>query len=299
MKSSSSHRPRVLLLADVRYWAFDTIARAAQRHLAGRFDCSVFYRDEHPIIDENAYDIVHVLYESERYHRQFLHGRARVVRSVYSHHWQLDEGLDAWKFYQTYLNDAHAITVPNLKLLETLRCLPPPTFLFAEGVDTNLFRPPARRSGPLVVGWAGGDKPIKRLEWLKHACDGLCELRIADGMLSDQGMVEFYGGIDVIACASKAEGSPRPVLEGMACGCFPVSFDVGIASELIHDGENGRIVRDVSVAGLREAFVWCRDNVGLIRSRWKHNAEIIRSTRSWKGVVEYLGDIYTGVLHRE
>ncbi len=288
--------PRVLLLVDRWDWAFHTIAKAVERHLGDRFAFEILNTGDRPNIDDSAYDIIHVFYEYETYHRPLLRGHAKVVRSVFSHYWQ-EWNLSADEFYAKYLRDAHAIVVPSNKLKTLLDPLPPPVHLCSEGVDTDVFECKKTRTGPLTVGWAGDPtRTIKRVEWLKEACNGLCELKLATGDLSQKEMVDFYNSIDVIACSSFGEGCPRPLIEGMACGCFPVSFDVGVASEVIDGDKNGIIVTNESVAGLREALQTCVLHVDDVRSKALANPERMRSTRTWGKTLTALPEIYYSVL---
>ena len=55
-------------------------------------------------------------------------------------------------------------------------------------------------------------------------------------------MVAFYQGVDVQICASRTEGGPHPLLEAAACGIPLISTRVGIAPELIKDGDNGFLI---------------------------------------------------------
>jgi hypothetical protein len=296
MPGSNLPKPRVLLLIDKWDWAFHTIARAIMEHLGNRYAFDLKCTADQPILEEDLYDIVHVFYEYESYHRRFLRGKARLVKGVYSHYWQ-EWGLSAAQLYDTHLREAHAITVPNTFLLEALRDLPPAVHLVSEGVDTRFFTPDAPRTGPIVAGWCGDPtRDIKRFPWAKQACDGICELKVADGSLDAEGMRAFYRSIDVILCCSKGEGSPRPILEGMACGNFPVSFDVGVAHELIRHEENGLLVRDQSVESLREAIRWCDEQLPHVRARTTFNAERIRAGRQWPSTLKALQDVYDGLL---
>lgn len=292
--TSSHHpyRPRVLLLVDKRGWALHDIALAIETHLSGVFSFDIQCSAERPLIDESRYDLIHVLYDYENYHLPFLHGRTRVIKSVFSHYWQTWD-LSPREFYDRHLSEAHAITVPSTKLHCALRDLPVPITLFPEGVDTDLFLPMRRRSrGPLVIGWAGDPtRGIKRLDWLKEACDGVATLRLAVDVPKNR-MPDFYNSVDVVACSSLAEGCPRPILEGMACGCFPVSFDVGVVSELVQTGINGIVVHDESIDGLRSALQWCVEHIDDVRSTSILNAERVRADRQWKNTAQHLGSLY-------
>ncbi len=293
---SPPSKPRILLLIDRWNWAFHIIARAISQHLSDRYDCEILCTADAPFIDESRYDIVHVFFETETYHRAFLHGRAKVVKGVYSHYWQM-EGLSPEEFYAQSLSEADAIAVPSRKLLEAFWELPCPVYLFPEGVDTDLFT--IRDDIPRTqdIGWAGSDFPVKRLGMLREACEGLVPLRTSiSGDRTEAEMPAFYNAIDVIANASVSEGCPRPILEGMACGAFPVMFDVGIAREIIRSGHNGLIVENQSATGLRDAFVWCAQHRDIVERARPFNRELIRSTRRTENVIPSIADIYASLL---
>lgn len=291
-----SDRPRILLLVDERDWAFGILANAIQIHLGNRFAFQILATADRPVIDDRLYDIIHVFFECEEYHKPFLHGNSKLLKGVYSHRWQL-EGLSAQEFYNRHLREAHAVVVPNVQLLRSLRSIPPAVHLVPEGVDTTLFSPGTPRTDSLVVGWVGNPgNDIKRFSWMQKACKGICELRIAGGGLTQEQMADFYRRIDVIACCSKAEGTPRPLLEGMASGAFPLCFDVGVARELIEHGINGIVPAEESIHALRRNIQWCKKYIGYVRSTGYENSERIRATRSWQAVLPRLAGVYESLL---
>ena len=49
----------------------------------------------------------------------------------------------------------------------------------------------------------------------------------------------YYSKMDVFLSTSTLEGGPIPVLESMACNCFPVVSNTGFASDIIEHGKNG------------------------------------------------------------
>ncbi len=289
-------RPRILLLIDQRGWAFDTIAQAISRYCSDRFHFEILASAEAPVIDASKYDLVHVFYFGERYHLPFLTPSTKVIKSVYSFRWQLS-GLSPDDLYAEYLREAHAVTVPNSTLLSLLADLPVPVFLTQEGVDTDLFHSGSVRTGPLIAGWAGNSRdPIKQFLLAVNSCKGLCELKIADGSLPVSAMPAFYREIDILLCSSLAEGSPRPLLEAMSSGVFPVTFPVGIARETIVSGESGLIVEEADQASLRQAILWCRDHADLVRSVSGSNPDRMRKTRAWEHVANQAADVYSSQL---
>lgn len=87
---------------------------------------------------------------------------------------------------------------------------------------------------------------------------GLDELRIPyvhQRLERYEQIATLYSALDTYVVPSRQEGGPKGVLEAMAAGIPVVSTRVGQATELIRDGENGRLV-DVEDAGaLAEAVL--------------------------------------------
>lgn len=288
-------KPHILLLIDEWNWAFHTIAESVVRHASDHFSFEILCTRDEPLIDESRFDIIHVFFETETYHRKFLQGKAKILKGVYSHYWQL-QGLTPDAFYAQSLYEADAVAVPSRKLLEALGPIPCPVYLFPEGVDTEMFDDRSNTRSQ-CVGWAGSDIPIKRLEMVRAACGDEIALRTSIGNeRAHEEMPAFYGSIDIIVNASVAEGCPRPLLEGMACGAFPVLFDVGIAPELIRSGYNGLIVQEQSASALRDALLWCRQHPDILEKARPFNRELMRATRRWENVIPSLVDIYRSLL---
>ncbi|MFH1670501.1 MAG: glycosyltransferase family 4 protein [Patescibacteria group bacterium] len=291
------HKPRIVLLIDKPNWVFRSYARSFTKELSQYFIFKTISASDKPTLDLSNVDILHVLGGEQLYHLHSLKPHVRVVKGVYSHRWEYQRGESAEEFYNKYLLDAHVITVPNRFLLYKLSDLPTPVKFFPEGVDAHLFACAPPRSGALRAGWAGNpNDPIKNFEWVKKACEGVCKLKLAQGQFNEQEMVDFYRDIDVIISASWAEGSPRPILEAMSCGRYPVSFPVGMVPELVVPGEHGTIVNKHSVDALREALEWCCENRDTVRAIGQRNADWIRSTHTWSHTIHYLKDVYTSLL---
>ncbi len=66
--------------------------------------------------------------------------------------------------------------------------------------------------------------------------------------LSFEEVMSLYDSADIIAFTSRYEGFGRPIIEGISHGKPVVTFDVGIASEVIQNGKNGFIVANHSEA---------------------------------------------------
>ncbi len=63
-------------------------------------------------------------------------------------------------------------------------------------------------------------------------------------------LCNFFGILDLYIVASRLEGGPRALLESMAAGVPLVSTRVGMAPEIINDGQNGYLVEVEDVDGI-------------------------------------------------
>lgn len=68
-------------------------------------------------------------------------------------------------------------------------------------------------------------------------------------------MVEYYRTGSTMVSVPESDGTPMSLLEGMACGCYPIVSDLPSLREWITDGENGRLVPVGDVGRLAEAML--------------------------------------------
>lgn len=286
-------RPRVALVPYTSGWSYDLTAIALRRHLADRFEISIFHRSDLDRIRPSELDLVLDLLWKGQLSRRF---GPRVLKQVSSHRWAQDRhgGLTAERFIRRELFSVGGVIVPSRRLAVELEGAPHVS-IGPKGFHPETFFDRGERRGPLVVGWAGAATAAdKNVATLVEAEPGI---HLADRCLTQGEMPDFYAGLDVIACASDAEGDPRPVIEAMACGCFVVSVDVGIVPELVRHGENGIIVGR-SAAAFVDAFAWCRANVDRVRAAGRTNAEEMLRTRTWAIAARPWGDAFAAAIER-
>ena len=154
------------------------------------------------------------------------------------------------------MESSAALNVPSRILCNIFKPLHPAVFYTPHGVDVHKFKPRAggpfsSPEGELIIGWAGSltNHPGKRgvEDLIMPAVEGLkgVTLKLAareEKWRTQEEMVAFYQGVDAQICASRTEGGPHPLLEAAACGIPLISTRVGIAPELIREGENGFLV---------------------------------------------------------
>jgi hypothetical protein len=288
-------KPRVCLVPYLENWSYDSTARALAKHLGHRFEFRLAYkRDLHGLAAWRPDLLVDFWWKgtlSERF------GGHRVVKQVSSHRWKQRRFglLTPQRMIKRHLRPCGRIVVPSLRLQKILAEASP---LLSVSIGPKGFHPEQlfdyrARRGALTIGWAGSAAAKdKRVDLLLSVWP---DLRLADYCLVQSEMLDFYNGADVIACASEAEGDPRPLIEGMACGCFPVTTDVGIVPELVRHCENGLIVEPTEKA-FRDAFAWCRANVELVRAAGRENARAMLRHRTWAHAAPAWGDAFDAVL---
>jgi glycosyltransferase involved in cell wall biosynthesis len=68
-------------------------------------------------------------------------------------------------------------------------------------------------------------------------------------------MADVYRRAAVLVSPSVHDGTPNTLLEGMACGCFPVAGELESIREWITDGENGLLTDATDSYRLAESIV--------------------------------------------
>ena len=287
-----SVRPRILMWIDMRGWAFDELAKGMQPHVS-KYAIDIATSNDDIYFEQ--YDLVHAFGAYQQCDRI----RCPILKGIYNTNASI-RNKPVSELIKELTEDATALTVPTSSMEKEILSygIAKPLYTLTEGVDTNLFSyaPPPHTS--LKVGWAGNPlRCYKRFYMAQEACNGVCDLQVADGTLSQKHVIEFYNSLDVILCSSEiGEGCPRPLIEAMSCGCFPVSFPVGVAPDIIDHKQSGYMVEDESIAGLHEALLWCQTYVDHIRAQRHHNHNFIHRTRSWPQIAPALTRIYDTVL---
>ena len=301
LSMNSSIRPRILLLADRRGWAFDTNAQSLIHYLCDRFEFRIAYVREQSDLGSFPFDMILVYFWGETYHQGFIRDPDRVIKLVTSHRWAEEEEfghLTPMQMAERYLSDAGTIASFSKRLQDILSPYREIQFL-PNGFEPSLFYDCNRRQGSLTIGWAGdATDPCKGLrDILLPAAGDDFELKIAGGNFSHEEMLEFYNSVDVLCIASTAEGEPLTLIEGMASGCFPVSVDVGIVPELISHRQNGLIVNR-SINAFRAAFQWCTFNVELVRAKGRENAVNLPKIRRWEKIIPLWENVLWQALNK-
>jgi glycosyltransferase involved in cell wall biosynthesis len=175
--------------------------------------------------------------------------------------------------------------------------------------DLDIFYPDRsrRRSEALTVGWAGSlsNHPGKRgfHDLIKPVCDAVpgvvlrTRIREHEFVTDDNQMREFYNSLDLYVCASRSEGTPRPLLEAAACGIPVLTTDVGIVPELIEEGINGFVVERTAEA-FRAKLMWLKENRDALTSMGVAARRKMEREFRWELLVGQWTDFFASALER-
>ena len=136
----------------------------------------------------------------------------------------------------------------------------------------------------------------KAVEWVTelgivHAVELLPSMPHAD-------MAEVFRRAQIVASPSIHDGTPNTLLEGLACGCFPVAGDLESIREWITPGENGLLFDATNPKSIAEAMLSALANKSLrqtaaglnqnmIATRAEYGQNMRRAENFYERVVTY------------
>ena len=176
-----------------------------------------------------------------------------------------------------------------------------------------------------TIGFVGRlDNNVKRIDLLLRALPAVLEQRpesrlVLVGTGPDEQMlrdlakelaitdrVEFRGAVpDVLAemrkfrclvLPSAFEGTPMVVIEALSLGVPVIATDVGDIGELVLDRRTGRILEDVSPAGLARLILDLVDDDALIERVRVEGPSLVQSTYSVASFQKQLTSLYDSLL---
>ncbi len=106
---------------------------------------------------------------------------------------------------------------------------------------------------------------------------------------------DFYNCLDLYLVASREEGGPKALMESMATGVPLVSTCVGMAPDMIRDGENGFIVTVEDVKGIIYKAETILNNKGIRRQIVKNGLETVKRY-DWDSIAEQYANLYKEVI---
>ena len=122
----------------------------------------------------------------------------------------------------------------------------------------------------LCASMAGEVEAIRRIR----------ELGIEDsvellGLVPHEQTAEVYRRAQILVSPSIHDGTPNTLLEGMACGCFPVAGDLESIREWISPNENGLLFDSNDPQSIASALIEAIENKTLREKSARLNRDVI------------------------
>jgi glycosyltransferase involved in cell wall biosynthesis len=156
---------------------------------------------------------------------------------------------------------------------------------FFKSIPLVLMRRPETRF--VCPNMAGEAQARKWLEDLQVA--GVVELLPAQTPLQ---MAELFRSAQVLVSPSTHDGTPNSLLEGMACGCFPVAGDLDSIREWITPGVNGQLTDPSDPQALAQAILEGLENACLREMSARHNAVLIAERAEYGRCMQLAREFY-------
>src|SRR5690606_29233045 len=104
----------------------------------------------------------------------------------------------------------------------------------------------------------GEEQAIKRIREL--GIESSVELL---GLIPSNQIADMYRRAQILVSPSIHDGTPNTLLEGMACGCFPVAGDLESIREWITPNENGLLFDANDPQSIASALIQAIENKSL------------------------------------
>jgi len=111
-------------------------------------------------------------------------------------------------------------------------------------------------------------------------------------------MADWFRKSQIVVSPSTHDGTPNTLLEGMACGCFPVAGDIDSLREWITPGVNGLLVDPTDPQELADAMIVALNHPDLRDRAKKHNLELIRDRADYQVVMPQAEAFYKKLVER-
>jgi glycosyltransferase involved in cell wall biosynthesis len=114
--------------------------------------------------------------------------------------------------------------------------------------------------------------------------------------LSHSQMAEVFRRAQIIASPSIHDGTPNTLLEGIACGCFPIAGDLESIREWITPNENGLLFDSTNPHSIADAIISALENKNLRQTAAGLNQNIIATRAEYRHNMQMAEEFYEEVI---
>ncbi len=131
-------------------------------------------------------------------------------------------------------------------------------------------------------------------QWIK-------ELGVAEAVellppLSYTEMADVFRGAQIVASPGVHDGTPNSLLEGIACGCFPIAGDLESIREWITPDDNGLLFDAADPQSTAEAILAAIENKNLRENAAGPNQKIIAERAEYRQNMQAAAEFYQRIL---
>ena len=284
----ANRKPKILLIADVKDWAWWLKGEFLQEHLSDEFDIDLICTigpgctSQWDIQKQKNYDFYFTFGYS---YIDFLHAipKAKKATGVTAHR--------PPRMLKPKMDQAGHLHANSIMLRNQLNSMGyAKVHYIPNGVDETLFRPvkpiPLHRD-KIICGHVGKECIAKGQKEIIYPA-----IKKADGQkvssvvtwkekIPHKEMYKIYQEMDVFLIASTEDGTPNPGLEAAACGRPIISNRIGNMPELIKNGVNGFIVKR-DIESYVDKIKWLQDNRDKMITMGQKAREAIEKYWTWK-----------------
>ena len=105
-----------------------------------------------------------------------------------------------------------------------------------------------------------------------------------------------FRSAQVVVSPSEHDGTPNSLLEGMACGCFPIAGDLESIREWITHGKNGLLVNPGDPQAIADAILLGFEREDLRREAAGLNMKLIATRAEYQHSMMRAGEFYESVI---
>ncbi|PIR50067.1 hypothetical protein COU79_01450 [Candidatus Peregrinibacteria bacterium CG10_big_fil_rev_8_21_14_0_10_54_7] len=300
---ASTGKPKILLVSDVRRWAFDRNAHDMAKYLGDRFDFDFAYiedwgADRATVPSMEPYDVIYMPYHRWGVERYVPKGR--MIGALRSQYFFPEENrerigereLNVVRQYQKFA----VVTRNGLEGIDHVGNTP--VCYLTNPIDMERFPQAVAGCNRLIATWNGnanhGNNPYKDIKGFYSIIFPTCQkmkiplvfAEYSTTRIPMDDMPKFYSRGNVSLNMSAYEGASNSVMEGMAAGHAVIATDVGNHREmhesmLAEYGDSGIMLVERSQEALTHALEELRGNPKRIaKMGWLNRREIKRAW-SW------------------
>lgn len=294
-KAPQVSKPKIMLAADVKGWAWWYKSNQIQQYLSDEFQFFVKCLDQQGFNGKDQFDLY------------FTFGTLYINRFNSIPRERKMTGITAVRplsEIKPYINDVVAVHANSLLLYNVLNKLHDRCYYVPNGVDISVFKPDRlAKSHPFTVAHIGKPVPKKGFDTIvKPMMSKLQGVQLTKNRkhygnaVPAEEMAKFYQTFDVLIVSSTIDGTPCTALEAAATGKTIVSNKIGNMPEFIEDGINGFLV-NLKVDEYVAKIEFLRDNPDRCREMGQEALKTVHKDWTWKAQAENYRNMFREVLH--